>query len=192
MELMSPSTRRFQRRLCRQLSIGRLRLVVLALVLVGCTPTLDWREVRPVGGQLLLMFPCKPTSQTREIRLVGQAGSMLMQACRAGEVTWALGQMDVGDPARVGPVLAELRAAAQAKMGAPKQAWTALPPGLGATPNDQSGQASFVTTGPAGQALQMHQALFAHGTWVFQASVLGAAIPQEGLSNYLGSLRVLR
>jgi hypothetical protein len=162
------------------------------LITAACTPTLDWREVRPAGGHLVLMFPCKPTSQARQVSLAGQVGLMVMHACQASEVTWALVQVDVGDPARVGPVMAELRAAAQSKMGAPTQAWTALPSAVGATPNEQSGQASFAAMGPAGQALQMHQALFTHGTRVFQASVLGAAIPAEGLSNYFGSLRVLR
>ena len=39
--------------------------------LVGCTPALDWREVRPVAG-VVALFPCKPTSLTRELRLAGE------------------------------------------------------------------------------------------------------------------------
>jgi hypothetical protein len=192
MAVMTPSIRRVQRShsIDGQFvgrpggPMGALTVVLLPLAVVACAPTLDWREVRPAGSQLLLMFPCKPTSQARQVLLAGQTVSMVVHACRAGEVTWALAQTDVGDPARVGPVMAELRVAAQTKMGAPTQAWQALPSAIGATPNVQSGQASFATVGPAG--------LFAHGTWVFQASVLGAVIPAEGLGNYFGSLRLPR
>jgi hypothetical protein len=170
--------------------LARLSIYGVVGCVMACAPSLDWREVRPLGSGLTVMFPCKPTSQERQLNLLGHIEVMVLHACQAADITWALAQMDVGDPTRVGPVMAELRAAAQAKMGAPTQAWSALPTTLRATPNDQSGQARFAAVGPQDRPLQMHQALFAHGTLVFQASVLGASIPAEGQANFMDSLRL--
>jgi hypothetical protein len=170
----------------RRAAIGA---AMLGLTHVACTPALDWREVRTGGGGLVLLFPCKPTSQERTVTLAGTSGPMALHACQADGLTWALAQIDVGDPARVGPALAELRSAAQAKMGAPEASWAALPNAVKATPHPLAGSARFQRAGADGKPVQMQQAVFTRGTWVFQASVLGAVLPEEMVNNFIGSPR---
>jgi hypothetical protein len=161
----------------------------LGIALVACAPALDWRELRPAGTQLQLLFPCKPTSQQRTLNLAGAPVALTLHACQAGNLTWALSHADVADPARVASALTELKAAAQIKMGQPEVAWVALIT-PGATPNAQSGLARFSISGADRQALQMHVAVFAHGTRVFQAAVLGSSVPAEAADAFFSSLRV--
>ncbi len=163
--------------------------LALAMPLAACAPALDWREVRPAGTQLHLLFPCKPTSQQRTLNLAAAPVVLTLQACQAGGLTWALSHADVNDPARVAPALTELRTAAQSKMGQPGATWAPLTT-PGATPNAQSGLARLSMAGPDPQAMQMHVAVFAHGTRVFQAAVLGPKVPTEAADSFFASLRV--
>jgi hypothetical protein len=167
----------------------RSLVLTLALWFGACAPTLDWREVRPTGTSLVMLFPCKPTSQQRAVMLGAAAVPLTLYACQANELTWALGHADVVDAAQVEPALLALRAAAKAKMGEATTPWAGLFP-AGATPQKQSGTAAFAMRGPAGEAMQMQLAVFAHGTRVFQATVLGARIPGEAAGNFFSSVRL--
>lgn len=157
--------------------------------MVACAPSLDWREVRPAGTPLQLLLPCKPTSQQRNVSLAAAVVPLTLVACQAGNLTWALSHADVVDPAQVGAALLALRAAAQAKMGAPTTPWAAMKT-AGATPHAESGMAAFAAAGPDGRQVQMHIGVFAHGTRVFQATVLGISIPAEAASSFFSSLRL--
>jgi hypothetical protein len=163
----------------------------LALSTAACVPALDWREVRPAATSLQLLFPCKPTSQQRTVSLAAAPVLLTLQACQAGKLTWALSHADMADPARVAPALAELKAAAVGKMGQPTATWSVLAT-PGATPNLQSGLAKLSSKEPRQQAVQMHVAVFAHGTRVFQATVLGELVPEQAADAFFSSLRVVQ
>jgi hypothetical protein len=171
---------------------GRRAIIAsaFAFTLSACAPALDWREVRPAGTQLQLLFPCKPTSQQRTVSLAAAPLSLTLQACQAGGLTWALSHADVVNPTRVAPALVELKAAAMSKIGPPTAPWAALAT-PGTTPNAQSGLAKFAAQGPDKQAVQMHVAVFAHGTQVFQATVLGQTVSAEAANAFFSSMRVL-
>lgn len=67
---------------------------VLALLgLSACSPTFNWREVRPPGYSLTALWPCKPETAQRTIRLEGSAVELTMLSCEAGGVTFALGAL---------------------------------------------------------------------------------------------------
>jgi hypothetical protein len=168
----------------------RLR-VSCVLTLAACSPTLDWREWRPPGSGVVLQLPCKPVPQARKLRLAGVPVQLALHACSAGGQTWALSYADVADPARVGAALNELRASALANVGAAQgQAITWLMPG--ATPNEQSGRLLLQGRLPDGKAVQEQVAVFAIGTTVLQATVIGESLPADGIENFFGSLRVAR
>jgi hypothetical protein len=165
-------------------------------VLSGCSPTLDWRDVRPAGTAVTLQFPCRPVAQQRDVALAGPPVSLSLLACTAGGQTWALAYADLADPARVGPALAELRTSTLAKLNAAGTARPPLPLNVpGATPNPHSvrqrlnGQAA---ASAAGSVVQMELGVFTHGTHVFQASVLGNSVPGEGADNFFASIRFSR
>ncbi len=164
---------------------------VVVLALTGCTPALNWRELRPEGSQVLLMLPCKPASHARRVALAGDSFEMSMFACSAGETVYALSFADVKDPARVGAALDELGRAAQSNLLSPSGAASALATVAGMTPQSQSAQWRLSGRLPDGRAVQERVVLFSHGTRVYQATMLGAALDAEAQETFFGALRVV-
>lgn len=162
--------------------------LALATTLLGCSPALNWRQAGPREVDILLDFPCKPQTLTQPVLLAGKRLDMSMTGCEAAHMTFALAHADVGDPARVGPALAELRHDALANIRARvlrSQAATvphAAPRQPDAVEIDLAGQ------GPGGEALREHVLLFAQGTQVFQAIVLaGTAHYQDDAAHTFAS-----
>lgn len=146
------------------------------LVLGACSPALDWREVRIDEAALFSLFPCRPVAQTRELALGGRPVAMTLRACETGGATFAVAVADVKDPAQVGPALAALRAASEAKQA--DGAATAQAAALvvdGATPQPAAGRWVFPGRRTGGGAPPVDTAVFARGTWVVQATVIGPA-----------------
>jgi hypothetical protein len=173
---------------------GLTRPVVLLAVVgaAGCTPALDWREVRPPDSSVVLLMPCKPVEQTRRVALAGAPVRMSMHVCNAGGLTWALTWAETGDPTRVGPSLRALRAAAAANIGAEASAGAAASRTVpGSTPNADSAWLGLQGRLPDGAPVQQRGAVFAYGTRVVQATVLGPALPPAAVETFLGSLRVV-
>ena len=164
--------------------------VGLCFFLAGCSPALNWRDWRPAGSGLSLLMPCKPIPQVRSVQLAGQAVRLALHACSAGGQTWALAFADVGDPTRIGPALAELRNSAAANVGAaaPEPSAPLVVPG--ATPHAASQRWALAGRLPDGQPIRAEVAVFVRGTIVFQATVLGAELPPEGVATFFESLRV--
>jgi hypothetical protein len=167
----------------------RLLLLAAAVVTAACSPTLNWREVRPAASGATALFPCKPAHQTRKLMLAGAAVEMTLHACSAGGTTWALGFADLGDPARVAAALAELADAATRNVAAARTGGRALEvPGM--TPNPQAQRLVLIGERPDGSAVRNHVALFSKGTWVFQATVVGAEPPADAVETFFGALRL--
>jgi hypothetical protein len=162
-------------------------LVVAALV-QACAPALDWRELRPAGSGLTVLFPCKPASHARQVRLGPVAVHLELHACTAGGSTWAVAFADMQDPARVGPALTALRAAAADNLSA-APAQVLMLKVEGATPNPASQRLQFQGRLPDGRAVTEQVAVFAKGTRVFQAVALSDKLDAEAADSFFGSLR---
>ena len=158
------------------------------LGLVACAPALDWRDVSAADGLVKAQLPCRPTTHTRKVKLAGQTVNLSLQACSAGGQTWALAWADVNDPAQLGPALRELREAAAANVGATSSTTIALNV-PGATPHADSSRLRFQGRRADGQAVREQVALFVRGTWVVQATVLGAELPDDAAETFFASLR---
>jgi hypothetical protein len=163
-------------------------VVALCAALAACAPALNWREVRPEGSGAQLLFPCRPDVQERRVALAGPPVRLSLQVCTAADLTWALAHADVADPGRVAPALAALLSGAAANLGAAASAFAAqtVP---GATPQAASGRSRLSGKLPDGRPVQMQVLVFAHGTRVFQASVVGGVLPDEAVEAYLTSIR---
>jgi hypothetical protein len=162
--------------------------VMLGLV-VGCTPALNWREWRAPGSTLVALWPCKPQQAERSVALAGRPVRLTLTQCDAGGTTWALTRADVGDPAQVGPALVALRAAALGNVGADRRADVAGLQVPGATPYREAGAFKSEGRRPDGAAVQLQVALFAHGTTVWQATVLAPRLDAEAAAVFFGALR---
>jgi len=171
--------------------IRRLAWLPLAAVLTACSPALDWRDVRADAAGLQMQFPCKPAQQQRTLPLAGAPVALTLLVCSADGQTFGLAHADMVDPARVQAALQELAAAAARNVaGTPTRAAPLQLPG--STPNAASQRQRIVGRLPEGKPAQMELALFAIGTRVFQASVLGEKLSEETVEAFIGSLRPTR
>jgi hypothetical protein len=165
-------------------------LVALSYAMAACTPTLDWRELRPEGAGLLALFPCKPAGHARQLNLVGVAVEMTLYACSAGGTTYAIGFADVGQPQLVESALAELSAAAARNIDS-KGVHAAAPLRVeGMTPNLQAGRRAFAGRLRDGRRVEEQVAVFARGTKVFQATMVGAKLDVDATETFFGALRL--
>lgn len=164
--------------------------VVAALALAGCAPPYDWRQVRPQGSQIELDFPCKPSTRTRLVQLAGQPVSLALYACTAAGQTWGLAFGELADPLGVPAALDDLVRSAGANIDAGEvRRWQAVQV-AGATPQAASRRVWFTGKLPDGSAVNMQVAVFTYGSRVFQASALGASLPQDAAQTFFDSIRV--
>lgn len=158
-----------------------------AALLAGCSPTEDWRDVRPAGSGAQLLFPCKPASQTRDVPLAGDPVPMTLLACTAGANTFAFAHADVVDPARVTPALRALADAAAVNLGATPE--TGEPWRVdGMTPNAEARRLRLQGRLPDGSEVREEVVTFARGTRVFQATVVGPSPAPESIAVFFDSL----
>jgi hypothetical protein len=138
----------------------------------------------------MAMFPCRPVQQTRQVALGDQPLDWHLHTCGVGSLTYAVGDADVVDPARVGPVLQSLLAAAQA----PLQEASLMPIAYqvsGMTPQPHAGRWALSGNDAQGRRLRIDVALVSRGTHVVQAMVIGPAAPEAAIQPFFEGLRWL-
>lgn len=171
--------------------------VVAGAVLQACAPTHDWREIRPVSSQALVLFPCKPASHARDVTLPPTgAVRMTMHACQVGSTTFATMHFNVATPASVDATLVLLRESLLANTRADATSVVALPSSTipGATPYSRAGGWQWVGHMADGQSASQSVVLAARGLEVMQVSALHAGISPrprdvEAIRTFLASLR---
>jgi hypothetical protein len=158
--------------------------------MAGCTPALDWRDVRPGGAGLTALFPCKPAGHVRRLALAGTTVEMTLYACSAGDTTYAVGFADIGQPHQVEGALAELTAAAARNIGSTGSGVSAPLHVAGMTPNPLAGRLALSGQRTDGRHVEMQVGLFARGTWVFQATMVGTRLDVDAIETFFGALRL--
>ncbi len=157
------------------------------VALAACSPALDWRETRAEGSGVVLLFPCRPDRHERTIRLGGADTRMQMVSCHAAGAAFSLAFAEAADATRVTPLVAALRAAAAANIGAvPTVRAFAV---AGATPNEQSGLLRMEGRLPDGRRVVEHAAFFVKGLRVYAATVLGESITAEAADTFFTSIK---
>jgi len=176
---------------------GRLRTrdwlpgIVCGLLFCACSPTLDWRQVRPEGWGLDLAMPCRPSQQVRQVALAGSAVELNLLACSADAHTFAVASADMTDPSRVGPALLALGKAARANVqGVVEAERAASVPGM--TPQPAARQWVLRGKLPDGTQVREQVLVFAHGLRVFQASLLGPAADEARAKLFFESIELTR
>lgn len=164
-------------------------LLTVLVLLVACSPTLNWREVRPEGTRLALLLPCKPDKAEKVVPLGGPATPLLMLGCDAGGATFAVAVADLGDAAKVAPVLTQWQTLTLANMkaGPAPQVSPLKLPGAASLP-----PASLVRAegqGPDGKPVSGQAAYFAQGSQVFQVVMYSPRIAPEAAETFFASLK---
>jgi hypothetical protein len=183
-------------------------VVLGALLLGACNPTLNWRETRIKDTGLLAMLPCKPDEGARVVPLGGRDVSLHMAGCDAGGATFAVAHATIASASAAPAVLAQWRTATLANMGA--VASREVPLGgtpstrAGGTPNTMAGgtpdsAASAASTGLVlvtaqgrrkdGSAVAMQGAWFAKDAQVFHAVVYAERISPEVTEAFFSGLK---
>lgn len=177
---------------CRRLRSLGLALIA-GLALSACSPTFNWRELRPEGTPLQALMPCKPESATRPVPLDGGEPTELhMHSCDTGGLTFAMAWAELGDEARVPAALAGWRRASlsavrvdPARVDDPANAWAAVVPGakqaLGLAAQGSDHQ---------GRPVQVRAVHFARGTQVYQAAIYGPTLGDEVTTTFFGGLQL--
>ena len=189
----------------RTLSLAAVAaLLALAMTFAGCSPTFNWREVRPDGTRLSLLLPCKPDKAQKTVPLGGQPTVLAMLGCDAGGATFAVAVADLGDAAKAAPVLAQWQSLTLANMKAGPRAAGTGPGGTQVVPLKLAGAsaepAPLLVSAQGqradGAAVTGRAAYFAQGSQVFQVVMyVGAtkrdAAPQavEVAETFFASLR---
>jgi hypothetical protein len=166
--------------------------LAMATALSACSPALDWRQVRPQDTGVTMMFPCKPVSQARQLTLADQTVRLALHACSADGHTWGLAEADTGDPTRVTAALRALQQGVVANVEGKAEAPQALAV-RGATPNEASLRQRVQGRRPDGSEVVVESVVFAHGTRVYQATVLGPAprrLASDAVDTFFTALRV--
>jgi len=70
-------------------------LLLSSCALAGCSPELNWRDVRASDTRLQALMPCKPDLATRRVPLAGQPVEMHLSGCDAAGATFVIGWADV-------------------------------------------------------------------------------------------------
>jgi len=161
---------------------------LLLAALGACSPALDWRDVRPGGDSLVLLFPCRPEAHERTVRIAGADRRMRMLGCDAAGMTFSLASLDAEAADRVQPLLEALKLALAGNLGAAAGPPLPFAP-AGATPSAGSSRMSVAGRRPDGEALRAETACFVHGLHVYQATVLGKAPSAEAVSTFMESAR---
>ncbi len=173
---------------------GRRAAWVLSLgwvgsVVTGCAPSLDWREVRPEDSDAVALFPCKPTTDARMVSLAGSRVRMVLVACRAGDVTWALAFSDVADPAKVTQALQDLRASNAGNLAGASSV-TGPMHVVGMTPNSLAERVQVQGRLPNGDAVRLDGGFFVRGTRVYQATAMGKSLDTEAVAMFFDGLKL--
>ena len=164
-------------------------VLAASLMLMACSPALDWREFQPEGSGIVVTFPCKPDRHVRTVKLAVQTVRMEMLVCAADETQFALSFIDVDEPAKVKAALVELQDLAAGNLAATRrETQPAAVPGM--TPHPEAARLRLEGRQPDGGALQEQAAFFAKGLRVYQATVLGRRMRADAADTFLGGLRL--
>lgn len=153
-------------------------------MVAGCSPTFDWREVRAVHG-LFALFPCRPSVNERRLVMAGDTVTMALTSCSAGDLTFAIGRLELAEAQRVAPIKQVLLDALSVNLAAPAAAGAS---GTGAALGGLE-MTRIDGTGPDGEPMQAQSRIFNHANTVFQATVIGRRLQPEAVDFFFSSIK---
>ena len=168
-------------------SLTRAALAGVA-ALAGCSPALDWRELRLQAAPLKIVMPCKPEKGSRRVVMAGRPVALDALACAAGGSTFAVLSADIGGPASADGSLRQWQAASLATMrGRTVREHRFVPEGALDLPRSVQLVASGQRTD--GKAVEAEVAYFARGKRVFQAAVYSERLEARATEPFFAGLR---
>lgn len=161
----------------------------LSVLLLACSPALNWREVRAEAGDLTVLLPCKPDRASKSVPLGGEATRLLIMGCEAAGALFAVSVADLGDTSRAAEVLAQWQALTLAHIRAAQPQQLAAPL---AGADLQPPPVLLVAQGthPDGQPVQGQWLFFSRGSLVFQVAIYAPRIVPEAAETFFASVKI--
>lgn len=159
----------------------------LALLLAACSPSLNWREVRPAGGELKALLPCKPDQGSRRQNLGGRELDIHMLGCEAGGALYAVSVADLAEGALA--VQVQWQANLLGNMQATTSAsgpWAMK----GASAMLEPVRLNAQGVRSDGRPVQVQAVWFARGARVYHAAVYAERISTEMSEPFFGGLEL--
>lgn len=167
----------------------RFLLLSLSLLLAACSPALNWREVRPVGGELKAMLPCKPDQGSRRQSLAGREMEIHMLGCEAGGALYAVSVADLAGDGQALAVQVQWQANLLGNMKATtsaSSAWVLK----GASAMLEPVRLNAQGLQPDGRPVQVQAVWFARGARMYHAAVYAGRISTEMSEPFFGGLEL--
>ncbi len=170
---------------CQSLA-GALGAIVL---LSGCGPALNWRDVAIDGTALVALFPCKPDDAARTVPLAGVQQTVTMRSCHADGASFSLAHARLTDPTQAASAMLQWREATLAGLGPVPAAIVLQPPPD--SPTLPGMLALRASRDPSREPAQSLQGLwFARGSDVFVALVFAPKLAPEATEPFFAGLRL--
>ena len=184
--------------------VARLLVCAGVATLTACSPTFNWRDVRPDNTRLAVLLPCKPNPAEKKVMLGERAVVLRLLGCTAGDASFAVTVAEVGDTSGPAGVMAQWQSAmlthikaqpigalsAKTQEKTDKDATEVLPFKLpGAAGHIPAVLLKARGQRPDGTAVSGQAAYFVQGTQVFQAVVYAADIPPEVAETFFSGLK---
>lgn len=164
--------------------------VFLCLTGSACTPTLNWREVRPEGGGVRVLFPCRPSLERRSVNLAGTDLSMQLSSCQAGGATYALALVPLNEEVQTESIVSAWKLTQVQNLNAVIRedgAWKIKNAGMRPEPTRRL----LVGTLPDGEPMQQAVIFFTKDAHLFQATVMGPQLDPEAQAVFFESIQWL-
>ena len=166
--------------------------VLLATLLAGCSPALNWRQTAPPVTGLNSLLPCRPDWVERSVPLADAPVLLQMASCEAAGALWAIASVDAQDAARTDPVRQALNDTLLQTLGAAQlERHTVMLSGSRQPAERLEAEGRH----PDGHAVHLSLVAFSQGTRVYRASVLRPsgstpALPEDALTTFVEGLRL--
>ena len=166
--------------------------VLWAMLLMGCSPDLNWRQTGFEGSKLKADLPCKPDRTTREVPLGGLPVNLQVAGCESGTAMVAVMSAALPPGADANALMLGWQQATLANMVAQdpqRQAWAH--PGMMPLPATQRVSAQGLRTDGQAVALQAVWGAFVEGDHVrlVHAAVYDRKVPAELADTLFESLK---
>lgn len=157
------------------------------IALAGCSPTLNWREMRLASTPLKLMLPCKPDQGSRKMPMAGTEVDMHMSGCEAGGALFAVAWVEVKEAGQTGLALVQWQNAMLANMQATTTQIADFRP-KGATETPKGVRVTATGRQQDGRAVQAQGAWFVRGTQVFHAVIYADKLNPDAAEAFFSGL----
>lgn len=161
------------------------------LMVVGCSPALNWRQV-PLAGGAQVLFPCKAAQRERSgVPLAGRALSIAQASCEAGGMTFVV--MTVALPAPDdGPGLAQALVDAAAANVDGRVSAADGSSGRAAAPEDLASAGRRATVAGRrsdGEPVRLELLVLQRGSRLYQAAVVAPAPAADAVTTFFDGVR---